>query len=60
MIFEAGGLRSTGSPLHFSKTPVRKPSPPPALGADGERILTTVLGYTADRVRDLRAAKVIG
>ena len=59
MVYDAGGRRSTGSPMHFSATPVRRPSAPPALGADGERILKSVLGYSADRLRDLRAAKVI-
>jgi crotonobetainyl-CoA:carnitine CoA-transferase CaiB-like acyl-CoA transferase len=61
MVYEApDGVRFTGSPLHFSATPVRKPSAPPALGADGERILKSVLGYSDERLRDLRAAKVIG
>jgi crotonobetainyl-CoA:carnitine CoA-transferase CaiB-like acyl-CoA transferase len=59
MVYESGGLRSTGSPMNFSATPVSKPAAPPALGADGERILTSVLGYTAAQVSELRTAKVI-
>jgi crotonobetainyl-CoA:carnitine CoA-transferase CaiB-like acyl-CoA transferase len=60
MVLDAGGARFTGSPMHFSRTPVRKPSAPPALGADGDRVLTSVLGYTPERLRELRAAKVLG
>lgn len=60
MVYDAGGVRFTGSPLHFSATPVRRPSAPPALGEHSDAILRTVLGYGDDRVRELRAAKVIG
>jgi crotonobetainyl-CoA:carnitine CoA-transferase CaiB-like acyl-CoA transferase len=60
LVYEAaGGVRFTGSPMHFSDTPVRKPSAPPALGEHSDAILSTVLGYDDARLRDLRAAKVI-
>jgi len=60
MVYEVtGGVRFTGSPLRFSDTPVRAPSAPPALGEHTDAILRTVLGYDEDRLRDLRAAKVI-
>jgi crotonobetainyl-CoA:carnitine CoA-transferase CaiB-like acyl-CoA transferase len=60
MVYEAaGGVRFTGSPMHFSATPVRKPSAPPALGEHSDAILRAVLGYDDDRLRDLRAAGVI-
>lgn len=60
MVYEAeGGVRFTGSPMHFSGTPVRKPSPPPALGEHSDTILRDVLGYDEARLRDLRAARVI-
>ena len=60
MIYETpGGARSTGSPMHFSSTPVRQPSAPPALGEHSDTILRNVLGYGDDRLRELRAAKVI-
>lgn len=60
MVYQvAGGVRFAGSPLHFSDTPVRAPSAPPALGEHGDAILRTVLAYDEERVRELRAAKVI-
>jgi crotonobetainyl-CoA:carnitine CoA-transferase CaiB-like acyl-CoA transferase len=60
MIYETpGGVRVTGSPMHFSATPVRKPSAPPALGEHSDAILRNVLGYDAARLRELRAANVI-
>jgi crotonobetainyl-CoA:carnitine CoA-transferase CaiB-like acyl-CoA transferase len=60
MIYEfADGLRVTGSPLRFSDTPVRAPSPPPKLGEHSDAILRDVLGYDADRINALRAANVI-
>jgi crotonobetainyl-CoA:carnitine CoA-transferase CaiB-like acyl-CoA transferase len=45
--------------MRLSATPVREPSAPPALGADGDAVLTSVLGYTAEQLRDLRTANVI-
>jgi crotonobetainyl-CoA:carnitine CoA-transferase CaiB-like acyl-CoA transferase len=59
MVKEAGGVRFAGSPMRLSATPVREPSAPPALGADGDAVLAGVLGYTAEQLRDLRAANVI-
>ena len=60
MVYEMeGGVRVTGSPMHFSATPVRKPSPPPALGEHSDAVLRTVLGYDETRLRDLHAAGVI-
>jgi crotonobetainyl-CoA:carnitine CoA-transferase CaiB-like acyl-CoA transferase len=59
MVREAGGVRFTGSPMHFSDTPVRTPSAPPALGEHSDAILRTVLGYDEARLRELRAANVI-
>jgi crotonobetainyl-CoA:carnitine CoA-transferase CaiB-like acyl-CoA transferase len=60
MVYEmTGGVRVTGSPMHFSATPVRKPAAPPALGEHSDAILRTVLGYDDARLRDLRAANVI-
>ena len=60
MIYEmADGVRVTGSPMHFSETPVRTPSPPPALGEHSDAILRNVLGYDTARIADLRRANVI-
>jgi len=59
MLYEADGIRMTGSPLHFSATPVRSASAPPALGEHTDAVLRSVLGYDDGRLRDLRAAGVI-
>jgi crotonobetainyl-CoA:carnitine CoA-transferase CaiB-like acyl-CoA transferase len=59
MIYDTGGVRTTGSPMHFSATPVRSPSAPPALGEHSDAILRNVLGYDEARLRELRDAKVI-
>jgi crotonobetainyl-CoA:carnitine CoA-transferase CaiB-like acyl-CoA transferase len=59
MIYDTGGVRTTGSPMHFSATPVRTPSAPPALGEHSDAILRRVLGYGDAQLRELRAAKVI-
>jgi crotonobetainyl-CoA:carnitine CoA-transferase CaiB-like acyl-CoA transferase len=53
------GVRVTASPLRLSETPVRAPSPPPALGEHSDAILRNVLGYDTGRIRELRAEKVI-
>jgi crotonobetainyl-CoA:carnitine CoA-transferase CaiB-like acyl-CoA transferase len=59
MLYEMDGVRATGSPLHFSATPVRSPSAPPALGEHSDAILRAVLGYGDEQLRELRAANVI-
>jgi crotonobetainyl-CoA:carnitine CoA-transferase CaiB-like acyl-CoA transferase len=59
MVYEMEGMRATGSPLHFSATPVRRPTPPPALGEHSDAILRSVLGYGDAELRDLRAAGII-
>jgi crotonobetainyl-CoA:carnitine CoA-transferase CaiB-like acyl-CoA transferase len=59
MIYDTGGVRTTGSPMHFSATPVRAPTAPPALGEQSDAILRDVLGYDDAQLRALRAAKVI-
>jgi crotonobetainyl-CoA:carnitine CoA-transferase CaiB-like acyl-CoA transferase len=61
MVYEMDdGVRVTGSPMHFSGTPVRKPSAPPALGEHSDAILRSVLGYDDERLRELRSTKIIG
>ena len=59
MIYESDGVKTTGSPLRFSATPVRAPSAPPALGEHSDAILRDVLGYDEQRLRGLREAHVI-
>jgi crotonobetainyl-CoA:carnitine CoA-transferase CaiB-like acyl-CoA transferase len=59
MVYEAGGVRFTGSPMNFSDTPVRRPSAPPGLGEHSDTILRTVLGYDDVQLLALREANVI-
>ena len=59
MVGEAGGVRFTGSPMHFSGTPVRVPSAPPTLGQHSDEILRSVLGYDNARLHELREARII-
>ena len=47
-----------GSPLRLSDSPFAM-SPAPLLGEHTESVLTSVAGYTADEVRELRATGVI-
>jgi formyl-CoA transferase len=46
-------LRMVGSPLKFSETPVDYKLAPPRLGEHTKEVLETVLGYSADRIREL-------
>jgi crotonobetainyl-CoA:carnitine CoA-transferase CaiB-like acyl-CoA transferase len=60
MIYEmADDVRVTGSPMHFSGTPVRAPGAAPALGEHSDAILRAVLGYDEERLRDLHTAGII-
>jgi benzylsuccinate CoA-transferase BbsF subunit len=56
---EVGRRIHTGIPWKMSGTPCEVRSPAPTLGADTERVLTSVLGYTHDRVEQLRADGVL-
>jgi len=55
---EVGRLRVMGQPLVFAGSPCEDPGPPPTLGAHTDEILREV-GYDAERIRDLRARRVI-
>jgi crotonobetainyl-CoA:carnitine CoA-transferase CaiB-like acyl-CoA transferase len=56
---KAGPLRIIGSPLKFSDTPVVEPVAPPLLGQHTDSVLTELLGYDAEKIASLRAAKVV-
>lgn len=55
----AGELELVASPLNFSETTKRTPTPPPLLGQHSEEILREYLGMDAEQIEDLRHAGVI-
>jgi formyl-CoA transferase len=55
----AGEIRLVGSPLKLSETSAGCRSHPPLLGEHTEEVLTSLLGYSTDAVRRLRAEKAI-
>lgn len=54
-----GDLPLVGSPLKFSETPVDYKLPPPRLGEHTIEVLKSLLGYSADRIQELRNNKVV-
>jgi crotonobetainyl-CoA:carnitine CoA-transferase CaiB-like acyl-CoA transferase len=55
----AGKVDLAGSPLKFSRTPVRLEEPPPLLGQHTEDLLQEHLGYTSAEIAHLRDQDVI-
>jgi crotonobetainyl-CoA:carnitine CoA-transferase CaiB-like acyl-CoA transferase len=55
----AGTLNLVASPLKLGATPVRTDLPPPLLGQHTEQVLAEVLGWSGERVAELRSKKVI-
>jgi crotonobetainyl-CoA:carnitine CoA-transferase CaiB-like acyl-CoA transferase len=49
-----GTLRLTGVPIKYSETPGEVRLPPPLLGQHTDEILSSVLGYTPERIAALR------
>jgi formyl-CoA transferase len=56
---KVGAVRATGSPLHFSKTPVRLEWAGPVLGEHTHEVLAG-LGLDAAAIADLERAGVVG
>lgn len=56
----AGGVPNVALPMHFSATPAVPPVAAPMLGQHTDEVLREVLGYSEDRVRELRAAGALG
>ncbi|MEA2583947.1 MAG: hypothetical protein QOF33_2032 [Thermomicrobiales bacterium] len=54
----AGRVRGIAYPIKFSETPAEVRLPPPLLGQHTDEILA-MLGYSAERVRELRAKNVV-
>jgi formyl-CoA transferase len=53
-----GTLRLAGVPIKYSETPGRVRLPPPLLGEHTEEILSGVLGYSPQRIAELRRLAV--
>lgn len=56
----AGSVPNVALPMHFSATPAVPPVAAPLLGQHTDEVLREVLGYSEDRVRELRAAGALG
>jgi crotonobetainyl-CoA:carnitine CoA-transferase CaiB-like acyl-CoA transferase len=57
---DMGAHRYNGFPWCFSRTPARVRSAPPRQGEHSVEVLTGVLGYPAERVRDLISRRITG
>jgi formyl-CoA transferase len=44
------------SPMKFSSTPLNQDTAPPTLGQHTEAVLGAMLGYSAEKIAQLRAA----
>ena len=55
----AGEIKMVGSPLYFSRTPVRMKSGAPELGQHTEEVLTEALGYSREDVKALKDEGII-
>jgi len=49
-----GNLKLTGIPVKYSATPGRIELPPPLLGEHTDEILSSVLGYSPERIEELK------
>jgi crotonobetainyl-CoA:carnitine CoA-transferase CaiB-like acyl-CoA transferase len=56
---EVGRRTHAGVPWTMSATPCQVRRPAPILGADTEQVLTSLLGYSADKIESLRRDGVI-
>jgi crotonobetainyl-CoA:carnitine CoA-transferase CaiB-like acyl-CoA transferase len=54
-----GTLPTLGTPIKLVGAPPFRPSPPPGLGEHTEPVLQGLLGYSAGRIAELRARRVI-
>lgn len=55
----AGTVPTVANPVHFSETPVSYRMAPPVLGEHTDAVLRSELGYSAERVQELRDAGAI-
>ncbi len=55
----AGNIKVTGIPIKLSDTPGTIETPPPTLGQHTDEILMNELGYTKEKIEELRQKKVV-
>ncbi len=55
-----GKMQICASPLKLSETPGEVYAPAPALGQHSEEILREVLGFSSEKIAQLKAEGVIG
>jgi len=56
---KAGRIRLTGIPIKLSDTPGKIKTPPPVAGQHTEEILRNVLGYSKEKIEELRKSGAI-
>ena len=56
---EVGRKRHIGTPWRFSHSPVRVTRPAPMLGEHTDEVLSQLLGYSEQRIRELRTAEIL-
>ena len=54
-----GTLRTLGTPVKEAGAPPFRPVPPRALGEDTDVVLRQLLGYSAERIAELRERRVV-
>ncbi|WP_427184471.1 CaiB/BaiF CoA transferase family protein [Bordetella bronchialis] len=54
-----GVVSTIASPLRLRDTPPRYDLPPPRLGDNTEAVLSTLLGYTAQQIAELRERRIV-
>jgi crotonobetainyl-CoA:carnitine CoA-transferase CaiB-like acyl-CoA transferase len=55
---DRSGMGHVGHPIRFSETPAAVRTPPPALGADTDQVLTAI-GYSAGEIAALRKQAIV-
>ncbi len=56
---EGKPVQAVRSPINFSQHPSPTYDPVPRIGQDTEDLLTDILGYSRDKIEELKAAKAI-
>lgn len=57
---EIGPYTHAGVPWTMSRTPSKVRTPAPRLGADTDYVLREILGYSPDKIAELRGTRIIG